>query len=360
MDKPDTATCVIEHSVTTARVPLNQPQIHVMDNLDEQIILIQETMEEISCPAQIQVSGEMSEKDIEAAGMLVFPFTGGGRGPVINYGETITIALLLSLLVDAISEEQLSEDLNARLDAIPSLRPNSKAQEGYASHNDLVILDHDWFGRPPKISLELSHGQLMKTTQTVVGIDPDCITYVEVPEQEIIYGHTGFMLGNQFTVKAAIVGKEGHVTIPIDWAPDSITGPPVTNLTTLSPVFMTSEACIGMRIQGSLTVANTAAYEVSGTMYAQMSVDGGPWVDIAGLSWTFGADEATPVTEKFDTLVAYDQVQHTYQFRGRLVTDSNEEINRDLTGSIQVDTLTESGSGPVLSNALQLKWSCKE
>lgn len=289
-------------------------------------------------------------------GVQILPLTGGGRGPVINNGEIITIGLLKSLLAGLLSETEFTEELKARLDKIPYTMPNTKNQTGYATHNDTIVLSHDWSGYPPQIDLELSQGVMTGITNS----DVDGITYVEIPDQEIIFGHTGIVNDKQFTVKAAILEKSDPVVVPLAWSPANIVGPPITALTTISPSTNTTYNCMGLRVKGTLGLMNSDPYEVAGTMYAQLRVDGGTWVSIAAFHWHFAEQDSGSLTEDFDVIMAYDQGAHTYEFRGYLVTDSGDEASRQLTGSIQIATVGEIGSGTILSNDLQLKWSAKE
>lgn len=330
--------------------------IHVLGQSVDPVILSQETLETIALPAMLPISHDNQIPDVTAAAMLVLPLSGGGRGPVINYGEVISPGLLLSLLTGALSETQLRPELNTRLNNIPLPIPNRRAQDGYAGHNDLVILDHDWAGRLPRIELNLSGGTLQHRIETQI----DGITYVEFPPQELVYGHSGFVNGDRFTVKAAILEKVAPVVVDLSWAPAAVVGPPVTAVTASSTVTNTTLACMALRIQGMLSLARTAAYAVAGTMQAQISVDGGAWITFAEIHWDFAATGNGTCSEKFDVMLAYDRAQHSYQFRGRMIVDSDEEANRQLTGSIQISTVTEIGSGTVLSNDLLLKWACKD
>ena len=348
-------TMIPQQIVTALRSP-ELIKIYLNDGKNKQTILLQETIENISFPAQLPVDAEQDSQNLATTGIIILPLSGGGRGPVINEGEVVSPGLLVSLLTDAISEAQLRPELNARLNNIPLTIPNRRSQEGYAAHNDVVILDRDWAGRLPRIALDVFGGTLQHRVETIVG----GITYVEFPPQEIFYGHSGFTNGDRFTVKAAILEKVAPVVVNLNWTPAPVVGPPVTALTVNSVVTNTTLTCMGLRIQGLLSLARTAAYAVAGTMQAQILVDGGSWVTFAEIHWDFAATGNGTCSEKFDVMLAYDQAQHSYQFRGRMVVDSDEEINRQLTGSIQIFTVTEIGSGSVLSNDLLLKWACKD
>lgn len=53
--------------------------------------------------------------------IVVLPILNGGRGPIINEGEIIDVNLLLTLLDEIISENQLTPALQARLDSFGDL-----------------------------------------------------------------------------------------------------------------------------------------------------------------------------------------------------------------------------------------------
>jgi len=354
-----TLSFIVDNQNIVACTPVEQARLYIKDGSNDYEIILQEELGNISFPVQLKINPITQKKIDSAAGIVVLPMTGGGRGPIINYGETITTSLLLELLQSAISSELFRPELVALLDNIPRPVPNSRVQRGYATHNDTIILNHDWSGRPPKIEISLSHGQIVKKTEKlatdIIGVD-----YVEIPDQEIIYGHSGLVNNHEFTVKAAILEKSAPVIIPLDWAPTEIVGPPVSVETEHSVETSTTYPCMGLRIQGMLGLTNTTAYDVAGTIYAQISVDSGPWINIAELYWFFEADDYEFISEKFDEIMTYDQSHHSYQFRGLLVIDSDEEPNRRLTGSITIDTVAEMGAGNIVSNDLQLKWTCKE
>ena len=151
MAKPDTTLHLTDTATITVCAPANQTRIHVLDGGGATLLLQQETLEEIPFPAQLALEPSGIAQDIAAAGVVVIPFPGGGRGPIINFGEVVSLELLHGLLLGSLAESHLRPELQARLDTIPLPIPNSKAQQGYATHNDLIILDNDWSGRPPKI-----------------------------------------------------------------------------------------------------------------------------------------------------------------------------------------------------------------
>jgi len=358
--EPTYAVHVTDTARVTALTSAEPPRLYVVQGNEEREILPQVSVGELTLPALAAVVADTPAKNLGTAGLVVLALEGGGRGPIINHGETITLSLLLSLLQQTIGKEQLHPSLVAELDRIGEEMPNTKEQFGYATHNDMIVLSHSWTGYPPVIELQLAPGSMTHVTFTPAGPDPDDIVYVEVPQQEIVFGHTGVINHGQFTIKAAILEKSEPTVKSIDWFPAAVTGPPLLALTAVSENFYTTRACMGLRIKGSVTVTNQKEFAVSGTMYAQMSVDAGPWVDIATLHHNFKAMKTGNVTEAFDTILAYDRAQHTYKFRGKLVTQSGEEIEREILGSIQIHSVTEFGSGTVLSNDLLIKWASKE
>ena len=351
---------VVDTSVTTSLVPSNQPKLYVVTNDTQREIFLEEKIGQLSFPVQHNIAIKNLEKDLGYAGLVVVPIEGGGRGPIINYGETITLSLLFSLLNNTLTKEQLSPELLGYLDRIPYDMPNIKDQHGYASHNELITLNHSWAGYPPIIELSIAPGSFMHVIHTQVGVDPNCITYVEIPKQEAVYGHSGVVNNNQFIIKAAILEKTDPITKSLNWVPPAIKGPPLTILTEESLTTNTTIGCMGLRIKGKIGLTNELVYEVSGAMYAQVSVDDGPWVNIAVLHWHFKENNSGLIEEKFDEIFVYDHMNHHYKFRGRLVTNSSDEVNRELTGHIHIDTVTEFGSGEVLSNDLLIKWASKE
>jgi len=351
---------VVDTSATTALVPSYFSKLYVVTNDVSQEIFLEEKIGQLSFPAQQKLDTKSPEQDLGYAGLVVVPIEGGGRGPIINYGETITRTLLFSLLNNTLTKDQFGPELLAYLDRIPYGMPNTKDQHGYATHNELITLNHYWAGYPPIIELSIAPGSFMHVIHTQVGIDPDCITYVEIPKQEAIYGHSGVINGHQFMIRAAILEKADPNTKFLNWVPPVIKGPPLTVLTAESTVTNTTVNCMGLRIKGKVGLTNNLAYEVSGAMYAQMSVDNGPWVNIAVLHWHFKENNSEYIEEKFDEILVYNHTNHHYKFRGRLVTNPSDEVNRELTGHIHIDTVTEFGSGEVLSNDLLIKWASKE
>jgi hypothetical protein len=359
LDTDHVVTHLISDNVYIAPQLVEPLRVHVQDDEHQQIIL-QESIANLHFPAQMRIQQQELPKDLGAAGLIVLPIMGGGRGPVINNGETITSGLLLSLLTGAIGEEQLTPEFINKLSHIIAGVPNSKNQEGYGKHNDVITLDHDWSGYPPIISVELAPGEQTAIIQTQVGTEPDCYTFIDIPQQEILYGHTGIVDDNQFTLKAAILTKSDPTVMTLDWSPTSIIGPPITNLTTESSVITTTLDCMGLKVNGTITLVNSLAYDVDGTMFVQMSIDNGDWINIARLRWNFTDGATGVIIENFDSFIMRDQSSHTYKFRGQLLVESSTEVNRKLTGSIHIDTVTEIGAGSLLSNDPKLKWKSKE
>lgn len=230
----------------------------------------------------------------------------------------------------------------------------NKDQSGYATDGDIILLDFTWPSRTPLIDLIHSHGLVIKNPVTV--------------DQEIVYGHTGIILTAnpdefQFTVKAALLEYAAPTDVILNWTPANITAayPPGTATeTALSSITNTTLNCMGFRVKGTIGLSNIAAAGVSGTMYAQMSVDGGSWFNIAELFKLFDTNDGVWTELNFDVLLAYGQAAHTYQFRGQVIIDLAEDATRELTGALHIDNIVESGSGTILSNNLQIKWSAKE
>lgn len=336
-------------------------RICVISKDSEQELLLQQTCGELTIPMPVLESRVIQpERELGTAGLQVLALEGGGRGPIINEGETITLALLKELLSASITRDELHADLLAELARIPLLRPNTKEQNGYASHNETVTLNHSWLEYPPNIEMQPAPGTQMYVKHTHVGIEPDCITYVEIPQQELIYGHSGIVNQQEFTVKAAILEKTVPIVKTLDWAPAVVTGPPLIGLTAESPLTTTTAACMGLRIRGSITLQNERVHAVVGALYVQMQIDTAPWVNLAVLHYNFKENLQSAVSEAFDVILVFDQTMHAYKFRGRLVVESDENPDRLLSGSLSVNTVTEFGSGTILSHDPLIQWASKE
>lgn len=357
---PTQSLCAITPVAVTSLQAESQPRLFVVQGHEKQELLLQESLGQLVLPYPVNFPEELREKDMGCASMVVIPLEGGGRGPIINQGETITLSLLLSLLEQVITKQQLDPSLVAELERIGDGMPNTKEQFGYAGHNETITLSHSWLEYPPVIELHLAPGSCLHVEYTHVGVEPDCITYVEIPAQEVIYGHSGIMNSSQFTVKAAILEKAAPVTKAISWSPTAMVGPPLSAVSAESATFTTDAACMGLRVKGTLTLSNALSFPVVGTVYAQMSVDGGAWCNIAAFHYNFKENSPGSFTEAFDVMQAYDHAQHKYKFRGYLVTQSDDEPQRVITGALHIGTVIEFGSGTVLSNDLLLRWASKE
>ena len=339
-----------------------QTKIYARDNSQVPVVHLQELAGIIPFPVSEQIiDREKQNPSMQATpGIVVLPIEGGGRGPVINYGEVISTGLLLELLTGVLGEAQLSAALQTRLDNITAVLAASadagrKTQGGYATHNETIVLGGSWLVRPPKIELAYAQGALCKTIKKTVN----GIVRVIVPNQEIVYGHSGLVNGNQFTVKAAILVYDPKMLVPVSWQSETIVAQP-TGVSIASPVVNTTKACMGLEVRGAMTLESTAVPGVSGTIYAQINVDG-YWATIAEFSHRFDAnDNGVPVTREFSAITAYDQNPHVYKFRAYIVEEASDDVSSELTGSISISTVAESGSGEVLSNDLQIKWSAKE
>ena len=354
------ALCVVTPEPVAALLPMQQPRLFVVQDNEKQELLLQETLGQLVIPCPSPVAEVSQDNELSCAGMVLIPMEGGGRGPIINLGETITLSLLLSLLDQVLTKQQLHPSLVTELERIADALPNTKEQSGYASHNETVVLSHAWLEYPPVIELSLAPGSRVHVQYTPVGEDPDCITYVEIPAQELIYGHSGVINNSQFTVKAAILEKADPTVKTLNWSSTPMVGPPLTALSDESATQDTAAACMGLRIKGTLSLNNALAYPVIGTVYAQMSVDDGDWVNIAAFHYNFKENLPGTFTENFDVMLAYDQTAHTYKFRGCLITQSSDVPQREVTGTLHISTVTEFGSGTVLSHDPLIQWASKE
>ena len=339
-----------------------QTKIYARDNNQAPVVHLQEFAGVIPFPVSEQTidRGKQNPAMQATPGIVVLPIEGGGRGPVINHGEIISTGLLLELLTGVLGEAQFSTALQTRLDGITAVLAASadagrKTQGGYATHDETIVLGGSWLIRPPKIELAYAQGAVCKTVKKTIN----GIVRVTVPNQEIVYGHSGLVNGNQFTVKAAILVYDPKTLVPVNWQSETVTAQP-TGVSVASPVTNTTKACMGLEVKGTLTLESTAVPGVSGTIYAQINVDG-YWSTIAEFSHRFGTnDNGVPVTRDFSAIMAYDQDPHVYKFRAYIVEEASDDVPSELTGSISISTVAESGSGEVLSNDLQIKWSAKE
>lgn len=299
---------------------------------------------------------------VNAPAMVILPIEGGGRGAVVNNGQTIDLTLLLSLLADAIGESQLTAALNTRLDAIPDLRRNDRNQSGYGKPTNQIVLDDPWADRVPTIEVVPASGRTVVTSQTQVGVDPDCVTYFDLLDHEIIFGHSGVHSGNRFYLNGAILSYAAPTEgIPILYDSTSAIGPPsLSVITDESPLFNTVADCMGIRAQGILSLQSTASPKVKGTIHLQVSVDAGDWVTMAQFYGAFDADDNGIRNRSYDEMLVFPQGPHSYKFRGLLIVESGEDETRRLTASVGVTMVDESGSGSIISNDIRLRWSAKE
>ncbi|RLB94165.1 MAG: hypothetical protein DRH26_02020 [Deltaproteobacteria bacterium] len=402
MGSPEISIFIAEEPVVGLLSLDNNPLIYAVENSGSPAIHLQETVGSLpfALPENNISIPKQNSQNSGGPGIVILPLDGGGRGPVINNGETITTGLLLQLLADSLAESEFTPALVNRLDTFTSaiedlgivdiataeqlgilsqdisdntdlINNNAMAvagintelllqsetadknQSGLATHGDEILLDFTWLDRLPLIDLAHSHGLTMQT----VGADAGEITYITIPTQEIVYGHSGLLPGAapdtyKFIVSAALLEYVSPEIIAVNWTSDLITAPAVTITPTSSVIYTTSD-CMGFRIKGSMTLQNTGAVAVSGSMHVQISVDGAPWTDIASFYQRFDSSEVLLVEKHFDILLAYDQSDHSYQFRGELLSDI------ELTGGVVIDTVIESGSGSILSNDLQIKWAAK-
>jgi len=354
------STCLIDKGVITAVKTIEQPpKVFVVHAGGKQELLLQKPIGDVSLPLPVLEQSKVEpECFLGNAGLQVLALEGGGRGPIINYGETVTAALLLTLLNQTLGRDQLHPDLIAELERIPTLARNTKEQSGYAAHNDVVTLDAESSIYLPVIRMSQAPGQQIYIKHNCVGEEPDCIDYMEIPDQDLFYGHGG-VVNRQFTVKAAFMEKSVPVAVPLNWSPAAVSGPPLNVLTAESAATVSS-VCMCLRVKGTITLMNNKAPAVAGAMFVQIQVDGGPWTNIAMQYRNFPADNPDTLTEAFDIMLAYDQQAHTYKFRGQLLTESSTDDTRELVGSFWIDTVTEYGSGAVLSNSPLIQWTSKE
>jgi hypothetical protein len=235
----------------------------------------------------------------------------------------------------------------------------SRKQEGFAIDGDIIHINYEWTVNRPVFHLYPSHGVSVVNPVTV--------------DQELIFGHTGLVpdvddYKYMFGIHAAICEYAAPTVVALDWRPTNPIGiyPPGTEVPSdTSTITTTTNNCIGLRVKGELGLYNDAAAGVGGYIYAQIAVDtptgGTPeWINIAELYAYFPGDDEDWVESSFDVQLAYTQAQHTYQFRALIVTNYAGDNTRELTGAIHIDTVTESGSGTVLSTAPIIKWQVED
>lgn len=233
-------------------------------------------------------------------------------------------------------------------------------QEGYATHQETILLHNLWEKNKPTIDLNYSHGTTFVSSGAAV-------------DQEVLYGYEGLMETAledeyQFTVNAAILEKAAPTVIALAWEPDVIAGlgPDNTETATdLSSVTTTTADCMGLRIKGIVGLNDTVIGGVSGRMYAQMAIDTPTgvdpvWITISEIYVLFNNIGPDWVESRFDKQFVFPQGEHTYQFRGLFVMDYAPVTNAELNAAITILSVTESGTGAILSNDLQIKWSAKD
>lgn len=290
-------------------------------------------------------------EDIDDATMILADSVNDSSDKVDNM--EITVASNVALLANHTDH---INNLNALLGGVGS--STDKRLTGYATNGETVTLDFLWEYRAPTVSLINSHG--------VSVVNPVTAT------QEIIYGHAGIIetanaYEYKFTISAAILEYAAPTVNVLTWQPADILAifPPGTEAaSTLSTEETTTGACMGLRIQCTLGLVNTVEAGVSANIYAQIAIDTPSgddpvWINIAELYALFNEADGTWVDKTFDIQLALPQAVHTYQFRGLIVTDYAPFDTLELTGAIHVSKVTESGTGTILSNGLQIKWSAE-
>lgn len=337
------------------------------------------------------------QKFLSRAPIQLLPLS-GGRGPVVNEGQTITSGLLKILLADVLTETELHPDLRNRLDLIEAniatleqnvdlinadladstdiidlindelataVKITHDPQTGYVTHNETINLDFTWPLIPPLIEMDPAAGMIISQEEDQGEI---AIHYVEIPTQELVYGHTGVLPGAaadtyKFTAKAALLEYQAPVVNPVAWTSGDLSlfgMSAASQVTGNSSLESTSVPCMGFRIQGKMYLRNAGGTKANGYLYVQMNMDGAGWVDVARFKTLFEEGDTTQISKTFDVLMAADQSSHNYQFRGRLVLMEDDDPNRNIVGSVSVTSVTERGAGTILNNNIHLKWTTKE
>ncbi|MCK5915361.1 MAG: hypothetical protein KAG92_04410 [Deltaproteobacteria bacterium] len=289
--------------------------------------------------------------DVDAALMLL--------ADTVNDSSSSVDTLELDVAANQGLLQAHSENLNtinAMLGTANGIGSNN--QYGYVGDAETILIGTLWPVDPPKIRLQYSQGMTVFLPSVV--------------PQEMVYGHEGlFPTANddeyEFTVNAALLEAATHTVITLDWDPGFIdtTDPLGTEVpTALSPVTTTTNDCMGLRIKGIIGLENTVEAGVGGTMLAQVAIDTPSgddpiWITIAKLEQMFNDVDTGWVEKPFDIQLAYPQDEHTYQFRGLVFTTYAPVSTRKLTGAIFIGKVTESGSGAILSNDLQIEWSAE-
>ena len=297
------------------------------------------------------ISYNLSEiNDIDAAMSLLADTVSGSDSRV----DSMEIAVA-GHTANINNNTQSIVNLNAVIGS--SSQSTTKDQYGYATDAETIIVGYLWPAIPPRLNLNYSHGLTVVNPVTIA--------------QELVYGHSGVVETAtedeyQFTVNAAILEYAAPTVVTLNWQPaDVIVEFPAGDSTGTVESTDTdcTNDCMGLRVKGTIGVVNTVIGGVSGRMYAQIAIDtvtDPEWITIDHVYAYFSNAEGVWVERNFDIQLALPQGPHKYRFRGLLVMEYAPDDARELTGAIHIDTVTESGSGLILSNDLQIKWAIEE
>jgi len=119
VNQENTEIYVPGSNVTALMNPDDSVRISVLDGSATPVILEQEFFGDIVVPLPKVGDTTGSVDSVSGPGMVVLPLT-GGRGPIVNYGETITTGILLAELSLALSEPEFTVGFNSRLNGFDS------------------------------------------------------------------------------------------------------------------------------------------------------------------------------------------------------------------------------------------------
>lgn len=228
------------------------------------------------------------------------------------------------------------------------------AQEGYSEHNETVLLDFSWENQSPVVKVRPEGGVSFVAQGTPTN-------------QEIICGHGGArpLGGGQydFRITALLLVAATRTVINLAWTTPSVSVTTPSGsvvLTGESVVTTTTVNCCGLHIEGNLQLGNNSAAGVSGSILLQMKIDGGEWTLVDQFYRLLEDTPGVWQNKSISVFRAVPQGEHTYQFRGMLISDYAPDGTRILNGIVVVDNVTESGSGLILSEDVKAKWTAEE
>ena len=228
------------------------------------------------------------------------------------------------------------------------------SQNGIGTDGEEIILDPNWVSGKPFVDVNFAYGT-------------SNLGYV-VSEQEVLCGHSGvFHTANEGEYKFKLFTGLYEVG-PITDNAMNFTPPTVAANAPEGTVVYTDESAeqatiiesAMLRIKGNIHIANSGPPGSAGQITLQINVDNTEWVDIDTLFMYFSTTDTIGVDKVIDKAFTFEQTDHTYKLRGKLVLKTAPYANMFVEGSIIVDTVIERGTGVKLSSNVFAKWIAKD